>query len=208
MSSLSEKNPANHSRFVFIGDHPAIDFANTLVLADGEPLDNFGEWADVVKWLSLAGLSKDSRLQVPASHRAEALKSVGKLRKEWKAQLESLVAGGDVEDAFLARINGLLGTVFFIETLQRGDKDDFHFDRSFSELSGAQLALNILARQIAQFLAEANLNYLHRCANTTSCVLYFYDTTKNHRRQWCSVATCGNRHKVAEFRKRQSKGKV
>ena len=56
MSSLSEKNPANHSRFVFIGDHPAIDFANTLVLADGEPLDNFGEWADVVKWLSLAGL--------------------------------------------------------------------------------------------------------------------------------------------------------
>jgi predicted RNA-binding Zn ribbon-like protein len=34
-------------------------------------------------------------------------------------------------------------------------------------------------------------------------VLYFYDTTKNHRRQWCSVAMCGNRHKVAEFRRRQ-----
>jgi hypothetical protein len=34
-------------------------------------------------------------------------------------------------------------------------------------------------------------------------VLVFYDTTKNHRRQWCSNSTCGNRHKVAEFRRRQ-----
>jgi predicted RNA-binding Zn ribbon-like protein len=77
--------------------------------------------------------------------------------------------------------------------------------RSVSELGGEKLALAIFARQIALFLAEANLKYLHRCANTTSCTLYFYDTTKNHRRRWCSVAVCGNRHKVAEFRKRQLK---
>src|ERR1700736_4994761 len=55
------------------------------------------------------------------------------------------------------------------------------------------------------FLANANLNYLHRCANTKTCTLYFYDTTKNHRRRWCSVAACGNRHKVAAFRSRQKK---
>ena len=35
------------------------------------------------------------------------------------------------------------------------------------------------------------------------CVLWFYDRTKSHRRRWCSMALCGNRHKVAEFRKRQ-----
>src|SRR5258708_2765411 len=72
---------------------------------------------------------------------------------------------------------------------------------------GRLLTLAILGPQIAIFLAEANLNYLHRCANTTSCVLYFYDTTKNHRRQWCSVAACGYRHQVAQFRKRQVKAK-
>jgi CGNR zinc finger len=55
----------------------------------------------------------------------------------------------------------------------------------------------------AIFLAEANLSYLRRCANTESCVLYFYNATKNHRWQWCSVAACGNRHRVAEFRRRQ-----
>jgi predicted RNA-binding Zn ribbon-like protein len=39
-------------------------------------------------------------------------------------------------------------------------------------------------------------------------VLYFYDTTKNHRRQWCSAASCGNRHKVSQFRKRQGEAKM
>jgi predicted RNA-binding Zn ribbon-like protein len=31
----------------------------------------------------------------------------------------------------------------------------------------------------------------------------FYDRTKSHKRRWCSMALCGNRHKVAEFRKRR-----
>jgi predicted RNA-binding Zn ribbon-like protein len=84
-------------------------------------------------------------------------------------------------------------------------KNGFRLVRSISQLHWKKLALAILGRQIAVFLAEANLSYLHRCANTTSCRLYFYDTTKNHRRQWCSVATCGNRHKVAQFRQRRAK---
>src|SRR5258708_12301429 len=92
----------------------------------------------------------------------------------------------------------------FHETLQRVGKKRFQLVHSTTQLHGHKLALAILARQIALFLAEANLNYLRRCANTTSCVLYFYDTTKNHRRQWCSTGVCGNRHKVAEFRKRHA----
>jgi predicted RNA-binding Zn ribbon-like protein len=34
-------------------------------------------------------------------------------------------------------------------------------------------------------------------------VLFFYDTTKNHARRWCSMAFCGNRHKVAAHYRRQ-----
>ena len=56
---------------------------------------------------------------------------------------------------------------------------------------------------IAEFLITAEFKYLRRCANTDSCVLVFYDTTKNHRRQWCSNSMCGNRYKVAQFRQRQ-----
>jgi predicted RNA-binding Zn ribbon-like protein len=207
MISLAEKIRADRSEFIFVGDHPAIDFANTLSMSQGQLTEHFRVWADVLDWLSLAGLSTDPALQIPASRSAEAVKSVVQLRRAWKAELDELVAGRKVSDNFIKQLNHLLAEDIFRETLHRSGKTGFQLGRSASQLSGERLALAILSRQIAHFLAEANFDYLHRCANTTSCVLYFYDTTKNHRRQWCSTAVCGNRHKVAAFRKRQAKAK-
>jgi predicted RNA-binding Zn ribbon-like protein len=207
MISLAEKIRADRPEFSFVGDHPAIDFANTLSMFQGQLTEQFRVWADVLAWLSLAGLSTDPALQIPASRSAEAVKSVVQLRRAWKAELDELVAGRKVSDNFIKQLNHLLAEDIFRETLHRSGKTGFQLGRSASQLSGERLTLAILSRQIAHFLAEANFDYLHRCANTTSCVLYFYDTTKNHRRQWCSTAVCGNRHKVAAFRKRQAKAK-
>ena len=41
-----------------------------------------------------------------------------------------------------------------------------------------------------------------RCANP-NCRLFFYDASRTRRRRWCSMATCGNRHKVSAFLKRR-----
>nr|WP_254214234.1 CGNR zinc finger domain-containing protein [Burkholderia multivorans] len=35
-------------------------------------------------------------------------------------------------------------------------------------------------------------------------MLWFLDRTKSHRRRWCSKALCGNRQKVAAFRRRHN----
>jgi predicted RNA-binding Zn ribbon-like protein len=98
-------------------------------------------------------------------------------------------------------------TDLFHEALRHERKKGLYLAQSSSWLQGERLALALLAREIAHSLTEANLEHLHRCAITTSCVLYFYDTTKNHRRQWCSVPTCGHRHKVAAIRKRKSQAR-
>jgi predicted RNA-binding Zn ribbon-like protein len=203
MRFISEKNRPDRPEFVFVGEHPAIDFANTLVVSSGHLEDLLCSWSDVVDWLSRTGLSTNPSLNIPASRGAEALKKVVELRQVWKEKLAQIIAGNNVSDDFLERLNTFLAEETFHEKLHRDGKKDYSLVRSVSRLDGEKLALAILARQIGLFLAEANLSYLHRCANTTSCVLYFYDTTKNHRRQWCSVASCGNRHKVAQFRKRQ-----
>jgi predicted RNA-binding Zn ribbon-like protein len=202
MPFTSKEKQTSHPGFVFVGDHPAVDFANTLVMVEGQLTDLLRDWKDVVDWCRHAGLSKDPHLQIPASRNQEAVKSVADLRQDWRSELDRLMAGGKVREDFVKQ---LLAGDFFHETLRRNGKSGFHLDRSASQLTGAKLVLALMARQMAHFLAESNPEYLHRCANVTSCVLYFYDTTKNHRRQWCSVATCGNRHKVAEFRKRQVK---
>jgi len=207
MSLLSDQSRAEHPGFIFVGDHPATDFANTLSMSQGQWVNHLRVWGDVIDWLSLARLSTDPSLQIPTSRSAEAVKSVVEFRRAWRAELDKLVAGGNVSDEFIKHSNHLLAEDVFHETLRRSEKTGFRLERSPSQLTGEKLALALIARLIAHFLAWANFGYLHRCANTASCVLYFYDTTKNHRRQWCSAAACGNRHKVAEFRKRQVKSK-
>ena len=49
--------------------------------------------------------------------------------------------------------------------------------------------------------AARDPHLIRRCGNP-DCVLYFYDATRNHRRQWCAMATCGNLMKVRAFRRR------
>ena len=49
---------------------------------------------------------------------------------------------------------------------------------------------------------------VRRCGNPR-CVLYFYDTTKNRRRRFCSPAGCGNRVKAAaRYRRSRASEKV
>jgi predicted RNA-binding Zn ribbon-like protein len=204
MASTSAKLKTVPLEFIFVGEHSALDFANTFVMTNGRETDYLRAWADMVDWFSLTGLSVDLGLKLSAAHGAEALKSVVKFRQAWKAELARIISGDKVSDEFIERLNRLLADTSH-EKLDLEGKNGFRLVRSISQFHGKKLALAILGRQIAVFLADSNLSYLHRCANTTSCRLYFYDTTKNHRRRWCSVATCGNRDKVGQFRKRQAK---
>ena len=62
----------------------------------------------------------------------------------------------------------------------------------------------------ADLLCHGDLANLRKCENH-DCILYLYDTTKNHTRRWRSTAGCGNRAKAAAFYQRKKKrigGKV
>jgi predicted RNA-binding Zn ribbon-like protein len=56
--------------------------------------------------------------------------------------------------------------------------------------------LGPIAESAARLLSDGDLSLVKKCQNP-DCVLYFYDTTKNHGRRWCSMTACGNRAKVA-----------
>jgi len=58
-----------------------------------------------------------------------------------------------------------------------------------------------VAHYAANFFATADYSAIRKCENPT-CILFFYDTSKNHSRRWCSMELCGNRSKVAAFRER------
>jgi predicted RNA-binding Zn ribbon-like protein len=59
-----------------------------------------------------------------------------------------------------------------------------------------------IAEVAADLLTTADFRLIKRCEDE-SCVFWFYDLTKSHRRRWCSMELCGNRHKVASYRARR-----
>lgn len=181
--------------FVFLGEHPALDFANTLYAPHGELEDQLRSWEDVREWLRQAGFNDEVGT-------VGDLDAVVALRTAWAREIVGMLAGKPVSKGFLKVLNAALEKDHFFEAVTESLK----LVRSSSRLQGFERVMAILAREIASFLTECNQHYLRQCAGH-GCVLYFYDTTKNHRRQWCSAAACGNRHKVAAFRERQAKKK-
>jgi predicted RNA-binding Zn ribbon-like protein len=205
MAFTSELAIPKRPDFLLIGADPAIDFANTLVPPPGPDIEFLQSWQDVIDWLKETGLSSGQNLEVSEPDALAALETVRNLRHAWKTTLEQIMAGHGVQPQFIKQLNRILCLDTFSETLSV--EGEIVLRRSRSLLAGRQLALAILARSLAEFLITADFKYLRRCANTDSCVLVFYDTTKNHRRQWCSNSMCGNRYKVAEFRRRQRTGR-
>jgi len=150
----------------------------------GPDIEFLQSWQDVIDWLNETGLSGGQNLEVSEPDATAALETVRNLRHAWKTTLEHIMAGHSVHPQFIKQLNRILYLDTFNETLGVEGEVGFHLHRSRSLLAGKQLALAILARSISEFLITAEFKYLRRCANTESCVLVFYDTTKNHRREW------------------------
>lgn len=72
--------------------------------------------------------------------------------------------------------------------------------------SGLDWLLAAVARSAAELITEGEETRVRLCANST-CSLFFYDNSRTHRRRWCSMSLCGNRHKVAAFAKRHGSRK-
>ncbi len=65
-----------------------------------------------------------------------------------------------------------------------------------------------LADSASELLCGGDASRVHRCGNP-KCVLYFYDTTRNRRRRFCTPEGCGNRVKAAaRYRRSRQSGKA
>jgi predicted RNA-binding Zn ribbon-like protein len=120
-----------------------------------------------------------------------------------RASLRALAERGNTEKArtdTLAEINRILGRS--AGTRRLDPKDDGTFARSFVPVGDAFAGLMIpVVESAADALVIGELARIRRCADGR-CPRVFYDGTKNGRRRWCDMATCGNRAKAARHRVR------
>lgn len=180
---------------VFLAGHLGLDFLNTRMRVNGEVVDVLQRDDDVLHWLKQAGVSVPK--VAPPSARMSLLKSARTLREHIRSLVEKHKAGkrGDpsVLNRFLSHAHSHSRLVWKkprsvrIEKVRRKDT--------------AEAILGPVAEAAAELLARADFKLVKRCEDE-ACVLWFTDRTKSHRRRWCSMLLCGNRHKVAAYRRR------
>ncbi|MEV7347188.1 CGNR zinc finger domain-containing protein [Streptomyces sp. NPDC093544] len=178
MSATSDPRPLT-------GEPVSLDLLNTRWMHEGTVRDLLTDTDGLAVWLA------DNRLDFPADdavlwHTLQARDALGAVVDG------SLTEGAGGVDAVLAH-----GRVRLTLTTQgQGESPEFS-DPSWGP---AWLA----ARDYLDLLSTAP-DRIRGCAHE-SCILHFFDTSRNGTRRWCSMAGCGNRAKASRHYARHTKG--
>jgi predicted RNA-binding Zn ribbon-like protein len=180
---------------LFVADHPVLDFLNTIAAPEGAPIDVLQSDADVFYWLEQAGMAPATR---PAPFSRSALLEAARTLRETIRPLVLRRKAGKRPD--VSALNEFLVQAASYPQLV-WNSNALHIERHRPTRTPEQL-LAPIAESAADLLSTADFDLVRPCEGR-GCILWFYDRTKSHRRRWCSMAVCGNRHKVESFRERQ-----
>lgn len=190
------------SKFHMVGNNLSIDFINTRIRENGAPKDLLESFEDLAAWaarVELLDLPQARALLKAWSGRpraAQVFNRALRFREVLREMVLDASLGAAIKPRVIEAINlTMKGENGFSEIVRAGDGFEKRFHSDFSD-PGRLLAP--IAEAAADLLCYGNFAHLKKCQNP-DCVLYFYDTTKNHSRRWCSMAACGNRAKAAAF---------
>ncbi len=180
----------------------ALDFANTT------PAAHDLSWNEFVSFLVNARVVTPERatrlfllLRTEPQAVDAVLLKVLRLRESIRAIFSSLVEKKPFPKNWVEPINDLLRlTEGHDELVPRVDDWRLEF---IAREGGLEWLLAAIARSAAELIVEGPNAPVRLCANP-ACRLFFYDDSRTHRRRWCSMAICGNRHKVALFLRRRT----
>ena len=179
----------------FVGDHPALDFINTLRMIGTELTDTWQSDEDVARWIVRNGF----RGALPSTTWPDGV-LVRKARNLREIARKAVQARKAAKTLPLNELNSFLEHSVSHCLLSAKSRIDLHFERVYRQ-STVEQYLGPVAESVAELLSHADFDLIRHCEGG-QCVLWFYDRTKAHRRRWCSPQFCGNRAKVAAFRAR------
>lgn len=178
----------------FLADNLALDFINSEYRTGEELHDSLHDDRSVSNWLTLAGVLSGS-IETPPGLLAEARQ----LRDVARAVVNAALNGKPTD---LTVVNQVLEAGRPARKLRwDDDAQQFRVDVHPRDSSPASLLWPV-ADALVTLVTSDKFEFVRQC-EAHDCILLFHDLSKSHRRRWCSMATCGNRMKVAAFRSRK-----
>lgn len=177
--------------FRFRGGHVALDLAATLARRlKADPRELLAAPDDLARWLVAAGMAET----MPTASAAD-LVTARALREAVYGIADARIGGRAPAGQDVATLNRLASEPAALPWLDVQGSVRWHGG------TGALLAL--LAREAVLLLGGADRARIRQC-EAEGCALLFLDMSRGGDRRWCSMKGCGNKAKVAEFRRRRA----
>jgi predicted RNA-binding Zn ribbon-like protein len=190
-----------------VGGDLALDFVNTVTARDGEPSDWVDGYGALLGWAALTGAFAKKDLAalatmggVEPARATAALARCRALREALCGVLYAMIAArapttddlATIDEARLAatkaaKLVSVRGRVLPVWSVER---------------SGLDLVAHVVGAHALALLQDPKLDRLRVC-DGHDCGWVFIDTSKNGRRRWCDMATCGNTAKARRHYERQ-----
>jgi predicted RNA-binding Zn ribbon-like protein len=195
------------SPFDFTGGHPGLDFADTVDdRTTDHPRELLTDYARLLEWGAEAGVITSTtaarlrQLAVEAPGKAlSALRDAIRLRDAIYDVFAAVAQRRAIPGPALATLNEAVRSA-------APHAQIVHANRRFASAwiepeRHLDSMLWPLSRAAAELLTGGDLGHVRQCA-AEDCSWLFLDTTKNHRRRWCDMKTCGNRDKARRYYQR------
>ena len=179
--------------FSFFGGHPALDLCATLRgRSKPTPQDLLAAPGDLNRWFRAAGVTSSA---VAATQ--DDLVAARKLREAIYVIALAIIDGETPPPAARATLNRIADSGSVRVKLSAD---------GLVQVSGSAAELIAAVAQGAVRLLGGDAADRIRQCEAEVCTRLFVDLSRRRDRRWCSMSSCGNRAKVAEFRRRARKG--
>jgi predicted RNA-binding Zn ribbon-like protein len=200
--------PTLNPPFEYTGGHIAIDFVDTVNGRHRKnPHNLLSDYSRLLQWSeesgTLPGKLVDRLRKLAADQPARAqsvLRQAIHLREALYEIFSAMVERRAIPPAALVALNkAIQHAAAHAEVMFSAD----HFSREWIDSeSHLDAMLWRVAQAAGDLLTSGDVNEIRQCA-ADDCLWLFLDKTKNHRRRWCEMKTCGNRDKARRYYHRQ-----
>ncbi len=167
----------------------ALDLVGTRRLRRNDhPTEKLQAPADLDAWLTESGMLADA----PGADDAD-LAATLELREAIYTLMRARIDGRELPTDAVSTVNAAAAEAPLAIRLT---------DAGAHPYGTARQAASTLAREAIAIAAGDDAALLRECGRP-ECTQLYLDRSRGHRREWCSMATCGNRMKAAAYRARQ-----
>jgi len=194
----------NKPVFEWDGGHPALNFVNTLdERLSGSPVDRLVDYSALVSFSQQAKLigRNIASLLVHQTDGAVGIKVLSDAIMFREAAYRTLVATSSRLRASTTDIHTINATLSVALSHRRLTISAAGANRAWDDMTHIERPLWEVACCFEDLLTNSPFYRVRKC-HARDCGVVFIDLSKAGRRRWCSMANCGNRAKMRQFRAR------